>query len=264
MPVQVLNSIKTNWKETGKGEPVIFLHGVGMDHTMWEEQSDYLSSYYRVIVYDMLGHGLSEKPCKEYKLIDFVNQLRELMEHLSINKAHIIGFSMGGLVAQLFGIHCPDKAKTLTFMNTVANRTKEQQQAVWSRVKQVEQKGHQAPIYAAITRWFNESYRQNHPEVIEKVRQRLENNDPFSYLKAYKVFATADQELWPLLSKITIPALIMTGKEDVGSTPQMAEEMHEKLAKSELIIVPEYKHMLPIEGSETVNKALHTFIQRNS
>ncbi|SDJ10214.1 alpha/beta fold hydrolase [Alteribacillus bidgolensis] len=264
MPVPTLNNGKTHWKEIGKGDPVIFIHGVGMDHTMWEEQSDYMSSYYRVIVYDMIGHGLSEKPDKEYELIDFVNQLRDLMEHLSIEKAHIIGFSMGGLVAQLFGIQYPNKAKTLTFMNTVANRTEKQQKAVWSRVKQVEQEGHQATIYVAITRWFNESYRQKHPHMIEKVRKRLENNDPISYLRAYKVFATADQEVWPQLSKITIPTLIMTGEEDVGSTQQMAEEMHEKCAQSELIVVPEYKHMLPIEGRKSVNKALHTFIERHS
>jgi pimeloyl-ACP methyl ester carboxylesterase len=264
MPKVKLGNQVINYIEKGQGDPIFLIHGVGMDHTMWHNQIDFLSISYRVIAFDMIGHGESAKPEQNYYLKDFVEQLYTLMNLLEIDQAHIIGFSMGGMVAQLFGILYPGKCKSLCFMSAVANRTKEQQQAVLNRVGQVEREGHLATIDAAIKRWFNESYYNQNPEIIKTVKTRLEKNDPKSYLKAYTVFATADQELWGKLDQISSPTLIITGENDIGSSPEMAEQLHEKIKSSEIIIVPSIRHMLPIEGKEVVNETLHTFISKHS
>jgi pimeloyl-ACP methyl ester carboxylesterase len=253
-----------NFIEKGIGEPVILIHGVGLDHTMWKYQIDILSQHYRMIAYDMLCHGESEKNNGDYKLIHFAEQLRNLLDGLNISKAHIIGFSMGGMVAQLFGVLYPDRVQSLCFMSAVANRTKAQQEAVLARVKQVEQEGHLATIDAAISRWFNEDYMQCNLEVIQQLKNKLMENDPTAYLKAYIVFATADQELWGKLEQISQPTLIMTGEADVGSSPDMATQMHKKIKGSELMIVPSIRHMLPIEGAGIVNKVLHSFFKKHS
>jgi pimeloyl-ACP methyl ester carboxylesterase len=149
-------------------------------------------------------------------------------------------------------------------MSAVANRTKAQQEAVLARVKQVEQNGHFTTIDAAILRWFNEDYMQSNSEVIQEITHKLKGNDPIAYLKAYTVFATADQELWGKLEQISQPTLIMTGEADVGSSPEMATQMHKKIKGSELMIVPSMRHMLPIEGADIVNKVLHSFIKKHS
>ncbi|WP_240377501.1 alpha/beta fold hydrolase [Bacillus piscicola] len=263
MQAEDRKGLATYWQEKGSGEPVILIHGVGMDHTMWQYQTEFLASYYRVITYDMLGHGNSGKPGGEYKLDHYVSQLLGLMDQLSLDQAHIVGFSMGGMVAQLFGIIHPDKVKTLTFMNAVANRSEKEQQAVKNRVKQVEREGHQSTIDAAIDRWFNEDYRKNNPDLVEKVRERLKNNDADAYLKSYKVFAAADQEIWPQLNEIKKPTLVITGEGDVGSTPLMAEDIHEQLSNSELVIFPGFKHMLPMENYEAVNETIFRFIEKH-
>jgi proline-specific peptidase len=264
MPKVQLGNQVINYVEKGFGDPIFLLHGVGMDHTMWHNQIDFLSISHRVIAFDMIGHGESAKPEKSYCLKDFVQQLYTLMNHLEIDQAHIVGFSMGGMVAQLFGIIYPEKCKSLCFMSAVANRTKEQQQTVINRVRQVEREGHLATINAAISRWFNDSFYHQHPEIIKSVKNRLETNDPKSYLKAYTVFATADQELWEKLDQISCPTLIITGENDIGSSPEMAQQMKGKIKSSELIIVPSIRHMLPIEGKEAVNKALQTFVSKHS
>jgi pimeloyl-ACP methyl ester carboxylesterase len=264
MPQIILDNQVIKYIETGIGEPIIFIHGVGMDHTMWNDQMNFLASQYRIIAYDMIGHGESAKPKGDYKLINFVEQLRVLMDGLEIEKAHVIGFSMGGMVAQLFGVVYPKRVRSLCIMSAVANRTTEQQKAVLDRVKQVESYGHVTTIDAALARWFNESYYNEHSEIITTIRDRLATNDPTSYLKAYKVFATADQEIWEKLEQIDSPTLIITGEEDIGSSPEMSRQMHKKIKGSELIIVPSIRHMLPIEGKDIVNQILHTFVTKHS
>jgi pimeloyl-ACP methyl ester carboxylesterase len=264
MPNAILGNQVINYIEKGIGEPIILIHGVGLDHTMWNYQIDSLANNYRIIAYDMIGHGESAKPKENYKLINFVEQLSVLMDGLEIDKTHIIGFSMGGMVAQLFGILNPERVKSLCFMSAVANRTIQQQQAVLDRVKQVECYGHLTTIDAAISRWFNESYYDEHPEIINSIKHRLSTNDPAAYLKAYTVFATADQELWGKLDQISSPTLIMTGEKDIGSSPEMAHQMHTRIKNSELVIVPSIRHMLPIEGEEIVNQILHTFLRKHS
>ncbi|WP_227938337.1 alpha/beta fold hydrolase [Alkalihalobacillus deserti] len=252
-----------NFVEKGIGEPVILLHGVGLDHTMWKQQIDYLSMNHRVIAYDMLCHGESEKTSEHYELIHFVDQLLMLLDGLTITKAHLIGFSMGGMVAQLFGVLHPDRVQSLCFMSAVANRTKAQQEAVLNRVKQVEQEGHLVTIDEAISRWFNEHYMKSNPEIIQSIKNKLKENDPLAYLKAYTVFANADQELWGKLEQINQPTLIMTGEADVGSSPVMATQMHERIKGSELVIIPSIRHMLPIEGADIVNQVLDSFIKKH-
>lgn len=262
MPTALHGKGSLHYEEKGIGQSLIFIHGVGLDLTMWEKQVEDLSKHFRVIAYDMVGHGGSGHPPGPYSLSQFVEQLAELMNHLQIEKSHIIGFSMGGMVAQAFGLKYPDKVKTLTIMNAVANRTKEQRKAVLKRVEEVKITGPLATIEPAIKRWFNLEFLNSKEETVSKIRKRLQTNDAASYLAAYTLFATADEDLWPQIQQINIPTQIITGEHDVGSNPEMARQMHEKIVDSELMIVPNMRHMLPIEGAKIVNEAIRSFIER--
>jgi len=262
MPTALHGKGSLHYEEKGIGQSLIFIHGVGLDLTMWEKQVEDLSKHFRVISYDMVGHGGSEHPPGPYSLSQFVEQLAELMNHLRIEKSHIIGFSMGGMVAQAYALKYPDKVKTLTIMNAVANRTKEQRNAVLKRVEEVKRTGPLATIEPAIKRWFNLEFMDLQEETVSKIRERLQTNDAASYLAAYTLFATADEELWPQIQQINIPTQIITGENDLGSNPEMARQMHEMIVGSELMIVPNMRHMLPIEGAEIVNEAIRSFIER--
>ncbi|MFC7394138.1 alpha/beta fold hydrolase [Scopulibacillus cellulosilyticus] len=260
MPMATCHKQIIQYEEKGHGEPVILIHGVGMDHTMWTKQVDALSKYYRVIVYDMLGHGGSDKPPAPYNLSQFVNQLVALMNVLQVESAHIVGFSMGGMVAQAMAIMHPEKVRTLTVMSAVANRSEQQQKSVLSRVTAVKESGASGTVEPAISRWFNKEFIDQNKKTINLIRERLNNNDPSAYLAAYTLFAAADQELWPMLSQISHPTLILTGENDIGSTPEMAKAMHSAIPHSKIVIVPEGKHMLPIEMADIVNDTIHSFI----
>lgn len=260
MPNAVYKQGEIFYEEKGSGEPLIFIHGVGLDHTMWNQQIDSLSDTFRVIVYDMLGHGGSEHPPGPYSLSQYVEQLSGLMDYLHIKKTHLVGFSMGGMVAQAFALVYKNKLKTVTIMNAVANRTDEQRKGILARVEEVRENGPLSTIEPAIHRWFNPTFIESQQEVVNQVRKRLETNNPASYLAAYTLFATADAELWPRLQNIKTPAFIITAENDIGSNPEMARLMHEQIKGSEMKIIPDMKHMLPVEGADIINKELRLFI----
>ncbi|GAA3331369.1 hypothetical protein GCM10020331_087710 [Ectobacillus funiculus] len=113
-------------------------------------------------------------PPGPYTLEQFVKQLDELFSNLSLSQAHLVGFSMGGMVAQAYAIRYPEKVSSLTIMSSVAKRSEEQRQGVLARVKEVEKQGHKATITAAIQRWFNKPFMEKHPEVVTQIQQRLE------------------------------------------------------------------------------------------
>lgn len=263
MPAAVYGQGQIFYEEKGKGEPLVFIHGVGLDHTMWHEQLNELSTHFRVIIYDMIGHGRSEHPPGPYSLSQYVEQLLGLLNYLNIKKCHLVGFSMGGMVAQAFALKNKDRLKTLTIMSAVANRTDEQRNAILQRVNEVRLNGAGRTIEPAIRRWFNQEYIKRDEEAVNRVRTRLQNNNPSSYLAAYTIFATADEELWPQLDQIDVPTLVVTGENDVGSTPDMSSQMHEKIKNSRLQIVPNMRHMLPIEGAETINEMILSFIKKS-
>lgn len=264
MPNAVYKQGKIFYEEKGSGEPLIFIHGVGLDHTMWNQQIDSLSDSFRVIVYDMLGHGGSEHPPGPYSITQYVEQLSGLMEFLNIEKTHLVGFSMGGMVAQAFALDYKNKLKTVTIMNAVANRTDEQRKGILARVEEVRENGPLSTIEPAINRWFNPSFIQSQQEVVNQVRNRLQTNNPASYLAAYTLFATADAEIWPKLQNIETPAFIITAENDIGSNPEMARMMHEQIKGSDIKIIPDMRHMLPVEGADIINKELRLFLDKQT
>jgi len=246
----------------GSGEPIIFIHGVGLDHTIFKKQINYFSKDFRVIAYDMLGHGKSEKPNINYQLSYYVEQLNRLIIDLNLKNPHIVGFSMGAMVAQLFAIKYPYKLKKLCLLNAVAKRNPKQQKGVLSRVEQVKKEGHHSTIDSALKRWFTEKYFTKHPDVIENIRTILSNNPFDAYLESYTLFSVSDKMLWPKLDKIKAPTLIITGEKDTGSTPEMSLMLGKKIQHSEVAILPNIKHMAPIEASESVNNIIENFLRK--
>jgi len=116
-------------------DPLVFIHGVGLDHKMWEPQINSLNSY-SIITYDLLGHGRTPYNKKEVTLNDFSNQLVNLLQFLKIDKINLIGFSLGSLVALDFASKFQDKLKTLTLIGTTYKRTEEQRDLVIERFEQ--------------------------------------------------------------------------------------------------------------------------------
>ncbi|MBM95259.1 MAG: alpha/beta hydrolase [Oceanospirillaceae bacterium] len=251
----------TAWSMCGEGEALVLIHGVGLDQSIWGGQCEGLQRDYSVITYDMLGHGRSPLQSAAATLEDYADQLHELLQHLNIDKAHVVGFSMGGLVARVFALRYPQQLTRLVIMGSVFNRSESVRNTILARTEEVAREGANANLQTALERWFSPEYRSASPVQIERVRELVLGNDPISYLRAYRLFAAGDNYLADQVHNIRCPVLVMTGELDPGSTPEMAIELANQLPDGHSLILQGQRHMMPMESPQQVNRALMTFLK---
>jgi pimeloyl-ACP methyl ester carboxylesterase len=233
---------------------VVLLHGVGLDHTMWRPVTALLHDEFEVLTPDLLGHGKNE-PAR-----DGVT-LRELADDVAAalpGSAHLVGFSLGALVAQHLARHRPDLVASLTSVNSVCRRTESERTAVLGRLA-VAEADFPASVEASLKRWYDGT--GTDPELVAETRATLLANDLASYLNCYRVFATGDAEIGPELPQITTPALAITGELDPGSTPEMTRRLAAALPDCRAVIVPDARHMLPVQRPRELVTPLTTFIR---
>ncbi len=250
----------THFRVEGRGPAVVLIHGVGLDLEMWGDHVDALTDKYSVIRYDMLGHGASAKPPGELTLRSFVAQLAMVFDYFRLDQAPVIGFSMGALVAQGFALDRADRVAGLILLNGVYNRSPAALRNIRDRVEQADAEGPRALIEAALERWFTPHYRANRPDVVDRIRQRLNDNDRYGFLAAYRVFAGDDAEFAGRLQDIGCPTLVVTGGDDPGSTPAMTLAMAEAIPNARSRVLPGLRHMAPVEGAAEVGTLIGDFL----
>jgi (E)-2-((N-methylformamido)methylene)succinate hydrolase len=255
------NGYEINYDVEGSGPPLVLIHGVGSSLRSWDHVVDRLRDAYRILRYDTLGHGNSEKPDGPYALDDYVSELLALLDAEGIERANIVGSSFGGMIAQAFAIAHPERVATVAFLSAVAARTPEQREAVIERADQLAAGGAERTIGAALERWYTPEFRAEHPDLLAEQAARVTANDPNGYAAAYRVFAESDLD--QELSQIRVPTLIVTGEYDVGSTPEMARLMHDRIAGSRLEILPGLRHGILVEAPDAVADLLRDFLSGN-
>jgi pimeloyl-ACP methyl ester carboxylesterase len=249
----------THRVETGSGAPVVLVHGVGLDHSMWDAQVAALAPRFRVLRYDMLGHGQTAASRTSTDLDSYVRQLSGLLDDLGLARVSLVGFSLGGWVAGAFAADHAGRTQRLVLMNAAFRRDPEQQAALETRIERVARGGPGATATANLERWFTAEYRKRHPEVLEQVRARLLANGP-GYMTAYRMLAGSGRDFADRVPRIRCPTLVMTGADDVGSTPGMARELAAAIPGARARILPGLRHMAPVEGSDETNEHLLAFL----
>jgi len=239
-------------------EPLVFVHGVGLDHKMWDSQ---IASFNNcsTITYDLLGHGKTPYNKEEITLNDFSDQLDYLLKFLKIDKINLIGFSLGSLIALDFASKFQNKLKSLTVIGTTYKRTEEQKALVIERFKQA--KLNKPISKQALKRWFTDKYLDNHPEIYDQFIKILtkDGDNHLNFLKAYKLFAY-HQDNSNIIKNIKTKTLVMTGSSDSGSTVQMSKSLSDDLINSNFIEINNGKHLCSIECADDVNMNLKNFI----
>ena len=238
--------------------PVVFIHGVGLNHQMWKPQINSLNDF-STITYDLLGHGKTSYSNKKITLSDFTNQLTSLLEYLKIDEINLVGFSLGSLIALDFASKFKEKLNSLTVIGTTYKRTDEQRSEVIERFKQA--KLNKPISRQALKRWFSDEYLNNNPKVYDKFMKILnkEPKDHLNFLKAYNLFANHVDDI-KIIKKITTKTLVMTGSKDPGSTVAMSKSLSNDLINSSFVEINNGKHLCSIECSDDVNMNLEKFI----
>ncbi|MFE3738829.1 alpha/beta fold hydrolase [Streptomyces sp. NPDC059134] len=235
----------------GSGPRLVLLHGVGLDRTMWDRCLPALTESHRVTAADLRGHGASPPAAPGVSLAELAADVEALLE----GPTHLVGFSLGALVAQRLALVRPDLTASLTLVSSVADRTARERDAV-ARRRRTAREDFAESARASVDRWFSAEWRAREPALAETVLRRLLANDPASYLACYDVFATADAELWPELPLITAPTLAVTGADDPGSTPGMSRRLAARIPGGSAQTVPGARHLLPLERPLALTEAI--------
>lgn len=244
----------------GEGKPLTLIHGVGANLHNWDQVVERMRDKHRILRLDMRGHGGSNGITSACTLESFVDDVRHAMDMAGFEKSDLAGFSLGGMVAQLFSIMHPDRVDRLALLSAVAGRNSEEQERLKKRSETIKKEGVGAVIGNSKTRWFTEEFQTSHPEIVEKRIQEMLDNDPASYAEAYRIFATSD--VGDRISEIPHRTLVATGEFDEGSSPRMSRYMHEQIRDSKLIIIPKMRHSILMEAPDLIADMLLEFLDK--
>ncbi|WKG03168.1 alpha/beta fold hydrolase [Mycolicibacterium sp. HK-90] len=235
---------------------LVLLHGVGLDHTVWQPVTGLLVDRYTVITPDLPGHGVRPPAPAGVTLSELADGVAGEIPAGS----HLVGFSLGALVAQHLAVHRPELVSTLTSVASVCQRTPDERAAVLARLETAAD-DMAASSAASLHRWYDGTGVS--PEQIARTEATLLANDRASFLNCYRVFATADAEIGPQLGQINVPALAVTGSDDPGSTPEMTERLAAAIPDCEAVVIPGARHMLPVQCPRELADCLMSFIGRS-
>jgi pimeloyl-ACP methyl ester carboxylesterase len=206
-----------------------------------------------------LGHGKSSLKKQNISFDDFSDQLIKLIDELNFQKIHLVGFSIGSLIARNFATKFNDRLQSLVLLGSIYKRTEQQQKIVNERFNQAKKELKLSKL--ALKRWFTDKYLENNPDTYDKISSILSSNNMSNFIKVYELFVNHKND--EDFEKITVNTLIMTGENDIGSTIEMSQELNKIIKNSQLKIIKNGKHLCGIECADDVNLTIKNFIDSN-
>jgi pimeloyl-ACP methyl ester carboxylesterase len=239
---------------------VVLIHGLGLSRRLWDQHLPALTNY-RVLRYDLFGHGDSAPAPAEATLTHFARQVAGLLTQEDIARAHIVGFSIGGMINRRFAMDYPEKAASLAILNSPHDRGESAQLAVEERARSVRDEGAFSTFDAALKRWFTPGHIAS-GDGPTQVRAWREMVDADTYAQTAWVLAHGVRELIAPAPPITLPTLVMTCENDSGSTPAMSHDIAAEIPGAETIIVPRLRHLGLMEDPAAFTKPILDFLQK--
>ena len=166
------------------------------------------------------------------------------------------------MIARRFAQDVPERAAALIILNSPHQRSDDAQAAILKRVELAKGQGPSATVEAALERWFTDSFRSNHPDMMDLVRAWVMANDPETYSSVYHVLATGIDEIVQPNPSISCPALVLTGDEDYGNGPEMTQAIADEIKGAETVILNGLRHMALMEDPAAVNVPMLTFLDK--
>ena len=243
---------------------LVFIHGLGLTKDTWNAYIAPLKEDYFIITYDLSGHGKNALPEAQASLKTLSKQLFDLLHHLDIKAAHLIGFSLGGMINRRFAMDYPDKVLSLIILNSPHERDDALQAKVEAQAKASADEGVEAVLEAALQRWFTPDFIMKKPDIVDWVRQTLRANHQGNYAAHRYVLAAGVTELIRPEPALSHPTLIITCENDTGSTPPMSRAIQSEIENSKLLIIDNLQHLGLIEQPALFLSPIKSFLENLS
>lgn len=244
------------FEERGAGEPVLFLHGLTWDHTMWDAQVESLASDYRCIALDFIGHGRTPDIDHDYSFWDLASYVARFLDELGVPSAHVVGLSMGGMTAMRLALRHPARVRSLALLDTDAGAEDAARAAGYHQLAEgVVAQGWEpfADQVAAIL--FGQPFLES-PQNREMVRAKFAANPRESIARRALRCVTQRDDIRGQLGQITVPTTVIVGELDIATPPEKSEAIAAAIPGARLVRISGAGHMSPLEAPEAVTAAL--------
>ncbi|MEM8704997.1 MAG: alpha/beta fold hydrolase [Actinomycetota bacterium] len=246
--------------DTGR-PPVVAIHGLGLSRRLWDDHVDRFMDRHQVVTYDLYGHGQSAPCPRTADLALYAGQIIELLDTLDIERAAVVGFSIGGMINRRLALDTPERVASLVIMSSPHDRGAEGQAAVEARAAKVRDEGTMATLAGALVRWFTPASLADHPERATAVTDWRSQVDDESYAQAAWVLAHGVRELTSAPAT-GHPTLVLTGEHDSGSTPAMSHAIAAQTDAEAAVVVGGYQHLGLMEDPHAFTDPVLDFLTR--
>lgn len=250
-----------NYKVEGKGEPLVFIHGLSDNLLYWEFLATHLKDDYQIIRVDLRGHGESELGSDEITVDLYAKDLLNVLNELNVDRVNIIGFSLGGAIALDFTIKYPKKVHSLVLMSSFS-RADDYLSQIFKQFKSTLNNGFKDFYDFMLPKVLCPQVIEDNKEELELLREiSSQNANVEAYIMAADAGLTFDVE--DKLSLIDVPTLILAGKYDEITPPDIQKDMQEKIKCSRIIILDNAKHNLLVgKNNEKILNVLKNFYKK--
>ncbi|MHA2429790.1 MAG: alpha/beta fold hydrolase [Promethearchaeota archaeon] len=275
-----VNGINICYEIHGKGYPIILVHGFGNKKEHWRAQVEDLSNYFKVIRFDNRGAGKSERPDGPYSMELYADDINALMDYLEIEKAHIIGHSLGGMIVQNFILKYPHRTNKVILINTLSGITlpgvpneKGIEMYRTNAITSLKElmKDPINKFLESAKRSYSRSFWKlmvDNPKkkfhgiwsVEDLVQEKLDNPTTVKDINN-QVEALKTHSVYEKLHLIKNEVLILAAEKDKTCTTTMNEKTHELIPNSKLIIIEKAAHQSILEKAPEVNKLIIEFLK---
>ncbi|ACC69386.1 3-oxoadipate enol-lactonase [Paraburkholderia phymatum] len=256
-----VNGIDTRYvmSNEGGGPWLTFVHQLGGDLSIWDQLAGYFRDDFTVLRYDVRGHGQTSVSDRQFSVADLSQDLRALLNALGVENTHIVGMSMGGMIAQQFALDNPARVATLTLADTHAASPVDGRGTWEQRAAKAREEGVAALSQATMERWLTAGFRDAHPEVVEQIREVFEHTSSEGYAQA--CIALRDFDVRSRLKEIALPTLTVAGRHDAGTPPAATQEIANAIRDAQFELL-DAAHLAPIEQSQRFTALLESFVQK--
>jgi 3-oxoadipate enol-lactonase len=227
---------------------LVLSNSLGATLAMWDRQAEPFAERFRLVRYDIRGHGRSPVPPGPYSIDDVGADLIALLDHLEIERAHIAGVSLGGMTAMWMGIHAPERVDRLVLCCTSAKLGPPE---MWvERAATVRAHGTGAVAAAGVGRWLTDGYRASHPEVAAELEAMIASTPAEGYASGCAILEHMDLE--PRLGEIRAPTLVIAAAQDPSTPPEHGERIAWAIPGARFELVDPGAHLAVIERPDVV------------
>lgn len=249
--------VDLHFEAAGAGEPLVLIHGLGSCSEDWAPQVEHFRNRYHVVALDLRGHGRSSKPRGPYGIPVFARDTADLLRALRLTPAHVVGISLGGMVAFQLAVDAPELVKSLAIVNSgpaVPADTFKQRLPLNIRLAYLRFLGLPRMAKMIAKRLFPET---GQAHLRDAFVTRLSGNDKHCYresLKAIFGWSVADR-----LGEVRCPVLVLSADQDYAPV-ELKRAYARRLADARVVVIPDSRHALPMEKPDEFNAALDDFL----